>query len=160
MPSTSYSAAANTLAALQEELQTEKLQRQLLVSGFMGQTAQHKAKVKQLELKLAKAKADLKAMGSLASTSQIHQAETHLPIQPPLMPEMPKFQSTEEEKQPRLALGDLDIREQMEQEEGLASGRAEGGFKNFPQFCSVPCRASALASDRCSTERIATVLIS
>ncbi|MCO5571523.1 hypothetical protein L7F22_025266 [Adiantum nelumboides] len=46
MPSTSDSAAANTLAALQEELQTEKLQRQLLVSGFMSQTAQHKAKVK------------------------------------------------------------------------------------------------------------------
>ncbi|MCO5584114.1 hypothetical protein L7F22_038037 [Adiantum nelumboides] len=36
VPSTSDSAAINTLAALQEELQTEKLQRQLLVSGFMS----------------------------------------------------------------------------------------------------------------------------
>ncbi|MCO5609643.1 hypothetical protein L7F22_063873 [Adiantum nelumboides] len=90
-PSTSDSAAVNTLAALQEELQTEKLQRQLLVSGFMSPTAQHKAKVKQLELELAQAKAILEAVGSLASTSQIHQAETHLPIQRPLMPEMPEF---------------------------------------------------------------------
>ncbi|MCO5563850.1 hypothetical protein L7F22_017499 [Adiantum nelumboides] len=57
--STSDSATANTLAALQEELQTEKLQRQLLVSGFMIQTAQHEAKVKQLELELAQAKDDL-----------------------------------------------------------------------------------------------------
>ncbi|MCO5578009.1 hypothetical protein L7F22_031847 [Adiantum nelumboides] len=39
------SAIANTLAALQEELQIEKLQRQLLVSGFMSQTAQHEAKL-------------------------------------------------------------------------------------------------------------------
>ncbi|MCO5552280.1 hypothetical protein L7F22_005792 [Adiantum nelumboides] len=46
IPSTSDSASANTLAALQEELQTEKLQRQLLVSGFMSQTVQHEAKVK------------------------------------------------------------------------------------------------------------------
>ncbi|MCO5580930.1 hypothetical protein L7F22_034804 [Adiantum nelumboides] len=114
--STSDSATANTLAALQEELQTEKLQRQLLVSGFMSQTAQHEAKVKQLELELAQAKADLEAVGSLVSTSQIHQAETHLHIQQPLMPEMPEFQSPQEEEQPRPVPGALDIREQMEQE--------------------------------------------
>ncbi|MCO5606048.1 hypothetical protein L7F22_060235 [Adiantum nelumboides] len=125
-PSTSDSAAANTLAALQEELQTEKLQRQLLVSGFMSQTVQHEAKVKQLELELAQAKADLEAVGSLASTSQIHQAKTHLHIQQPLMPEMPKFQSPEEEEQPRLAPGALDIREQMEQEvEDMSKGPAK-----------------------------------
>ncbi|MCO5605598.1 hypothetical protein L7F22_059781 [Adiantum nelumboides] len=104
-PSTSDSATANTLAALQEELQTEKLQRQLLVSGFMSQTAQHEAKVKQLELELAQAKAKLEAVGSRASTSQIHQAETHLQFQQPLMPEMPKFQSPKEEEQPRPAPG-------------------------------------------------------
>ncbi|MCO5577929.1 hypothetical protein L7F22_031764 [Adiantum nelumboides] len=45
-PSTSDSAAADTLATLQEELQMEKLQRQLLVSGFMSQTVQHEAEVK------------------------------------------------------------------------------------------------------------------
>ncbi|MCO5577996.1 hypothetical protein L7F22_031834 [Adiantum nelumboides] len=44
VPSTSDSATANTLVALQEELQIENLQRQLLVSGFMSQTAQHEAK--------------------------------------------------------------------------------------------------------------------
>ncbi|MCO5593285.1 hypothetical protein L7F22_047293 [Adiantum nelumboides] len=48
-PSTSDSATLNTMAVLQAEIQTEKLQRQLLVSGFMSQTAQHEAKVKQLE---------------------------------------------------------------------------------------------------------------
>ncbi|MCO5595570.1 hypothetical protein L7F22_049615 [Adiantum nelumboides] len=128
IPSISDSATANTLAALQEELQTEKLQKQLLVSGFMSQTVQHKAKVKQLELELAQAKANLElqkqqtevlskgkeAVGSLASTSQIHQAKTHLHIQQPLMPEMPEFQSPQEEEQSRPAPGALDIREQME----------------------------------------------
>ncbi|MCO5568611.1 hypothetical protein L7F22_022310 [Adiantum nelumboides] len=79
-PSTSDSAALNTLAALQAELQTKKLQRQLLVSGFMSQIAQHEARVKQLEGELAKAKAELAAVGSLASTSEIQQAETHEPI--------------------------------------------------------------------------------
>ncbi|MCO5548009.1 hypothetical protein L7F22_001465 [Adiantum nelumboides] len=62
IPSTSDSATANTLATLQEELQTEKLQRQLLVSGFMTQTAQHKAKMKQLELELAQARGKNKAL--------------------------------------------------------------------------------------------------
>ncbi|MCO5583441.1 hypothetical protein L7F22_037352 [Adiantum nelumboides] len=53
------SATMNTLTALQEELQTKKIQRQLLVSGFMSQTAQHEAKVKQLEQDLAQEKAKL-----------------------------------------------------------------------------------------------------
>ncbi|MCO5587752.1 hypothetical protein L7F22_041704 [Adiantum nelumboides] len=57
--STSDSATMNTITALQEELQIEKLQRQLLVSGFMSQTAQHEAKVKELEQELAQAKAKL-----------------------------------------------------------------------------------------------------
>ncbi|MCO5590361.1 hypothetical protein L7F22_044331 [Adiantum nelumboides] len=123
--STSANATANTLAAVQEELQTEKLHRQLLVSSFMSHTAQHEAKVKQLELKLAQAKADLElqkqqsevlskgkeAVGSLASTSQIRQAEIHLHIQLPLMPEMPEFPSTQEEEQQRPAPGALDVRE-------------------------------------------------
>ncbi|MCO5568621.1 hypothetical protein L7F22_022320 [Adiantum nelumboides] len=92
----------------------------------MSQTTQHEAKVKQLELELAKAKADLEAVGSLASTSQIHQAETHLPIQPPLMPEMPEFHSAKEEEQPRPTPGALDIREQMEQEiEDMPKGPAK-----------------------------------
>ncbi|MCO5575260.1 hypothetical protein L7F22_029060 [Adiantum nelumboides] len=74
-------------------------------------TAQHEAKVKQLELELAQGKANLElqrqqgevlikgkeAVRSLASTSQIHQAETHLHIQLPLMHEMPEF-SDEENK--------------------------------------------------------------
>ncbi|MCO5578167.1 hypothetical protein L7F22_032005 [Adiantum nelumboides] len=125
-PSTSDSAALNTLAALQAELNTEKLQRQLLVSGFMSQTAQHKAKVKQLEEELAKAKAELAAVGSLASTSKIQQAETHVHIQSPQLPEMPEFQSIEEEQQQRPAPGALDIREEIEQEiEDLQEGPAK-----------------------------------
>ncbi|MCO5557957.1 hypothetical protein L7F22_011531 [Adiantum nelumboides] len=140
VPSTSDSATANTLAALQEELQTEKLQRQLLVSGFMSQTAQHEAKVKQLELELARARANLElqkqqsevlskgkeVVGSLTSTSQIHQAETHLHIQLPLMLEMPEFLGTQEEEQPRPALEALDVREQIEQEiEDMPKGPAK-----------------------------------
>ncbi|MCO5555427.1 hypothetical protein L7F22_008972 [Adiantum nelumboides] len=125
-PSTSHSTALNTLAALQAKLQTEKLQRQLLVSGFMSQTAQHEAKVKQLEEELAKAKAELAAVGSLASTSHIQQAETHVPTQLPQLPEMPEFQGTEQEEQQRPAPGDLDIREEIEQEiEGLPEGPAK-----------------------------------
>ncbi|MCO5611475.1 hypothetical protein L7F22_065728 [Adiantum nelumboides] len=142
MPSTSASAAANTMAALQEELRTEKLQRQLLVSGFMSQTAQHEAKVKQLKSKLAKAKANLEAVGSLASTSQIHQAKTHLPIQPPLMPEMPEFQSTEEEEQPRPVPGALDIREQMEQE---VEDMPEGPGKEYLLYEKKVMESAALA---------------
>ncbi|MCO5578423.1 hypothetical protein L7F22_032265 [Adiantum nelumboides] len=125
-PSTSDSAALNTLAALQAELNTEKLQRQLLVSGFMSQTAQHEAKVKQLEEELAKAKAELAAVGSLASTSEIQQAEAHVHIQPPQLPKMPEFQGIEEEQQQRPAPGALDIREEIEQEiEDLPEGPAK-----------------------------------
>ncbi|MCO5558512.1 hypothetical protein L7F22_012097 [Adiantum nelumboides] len=125
-PSTSDSAALNTLAALQAELNTKKLKRQLLVSGFMSQTTQHEAKVKQLNEELAKAKADLTAVGSLASTSQFQQAETHEPIQPPQLPEMLEFQGIEEEEQQRPAPGVLDIREEIEQElEDLPEGPAK-----------------------------------
>ncbi|MCO5583544.1 hypothetical protein L7F22_037455 [Adiantum nelumboides] len=106
--STSDSAIVNNLTALQEELQIEKLQKQLLVSGFMSQVAQDEAKVKQLEQELAQAKAKLEiqrkqnealnkekdAMGSLASTSQISQAETHLHVQLPQMPDMPDLPGT------------------------------------------------------------------
>ncbi|MCO5552095.1 hypothetical protein L7F22_005605 [Adiantum nelumboides] len=141
-PSTSDSAAINTLAALQEELQTEKLQRQLLVSGFMSQTAQHEAKVKQLEEELAKAKAELEAVGSLASTSQIHQAETHLPIQLPQVPEMPEFQGTEEEEQQRPAPVALDIREQMEQE---IEDLPEGPAKEYLMYKKKVMESAALA---------------
>ncbi|MCO5615166.1 hypothetical protein L7F22_069455 [Adiantum nelumboides] len=49
--STFNSATMNTLTALQEELQTEKLHRQLLVYRFMTQTVAHEAKiVKSLNL--------------------------------------------------------------------------------------------------------------
>ncbi|MCO5611257.1 hypothetical protein L7F22_065509 [Adiantum nelumboides] len=51
------------------------------------------------------------AVGSHASTSQIHQAEIHLHIQLPLMPEMPEFSGTEEEEQQRPAPGALDVKE-------------------------------------------------
>ncbi|MCO5604734.1 hypothetical protein L7F22_058904 [Adiantum nelumboides] len=137
--STLDSATVNTLVALQEELQTEKLQRQLLVFGFMSQIAQHEAKVKELEQELAQAKAKLEyqkhkiealnkgkeAVGSLASTSQISQAKTHLHIQLPPMSEMPNFPSTQEEEQQRPVPGALDVREELKQEiedmpEGLA----------------------------------------
>ncbi|MCO5578204.1 hypothetical protein L7F22_032042 [Adiantum nelumboides] len=141
-PSTSSSVAANMLAALQEELQMEKLQRQLIVSGFMSQAAQHEAKVKQLEEELARAKAELEAVGSLASTSQIHQAETHLPIQPPQMPELPEFQGTKEKEQPRPAPGALDIREQMEQR---IEDMPEGPAKEYLMYEKKVIESTALA---------------
>ncbi|MCO5584281.1 hypothetical protein L7F22_038205 [Adiantum nelumboides] len=141
-PSTSDSAALNTLAALQAELQIEKLQRQLLVSGFMSQTAQHKAKVKQLEEELAKAKAELAAMGSLASTSYIQQAKTHVPIQPPQLPEMPEFQGIEEEEQQRPARGALDIREDIEQE---IEDLPEGPAKEYLMYEKKVMQSAALA---------------
>ncbi|MCO5562757.1 hypothetical protein L7F22_016389 [Adiantum nelumboides] len=108
----------------------------------MSQTAQHEAKVKQLELELAKAKADLEAVGSLTSTSQIHQTETHLPIQQPLMLEMPEFQCTKEEEQPRPALGALDIREQMEQE---IEDMPEGPAKEYLMYEKKVMELTALA---------------
>ncbi|MCO5547170.1 hypothetical protein L7F22_000613 [Adiantum nelumboides] len=141
-PSTLDSAALNTLAALQAELQTEKLQRQLLVSRFMSQTAQHKAKVKQLKEELAKAKADLQAVGSLASTSHIQQAETHVPIQLPQLPEMPEFQGTEEEEQQRPAPGALDIREEIEQE---VEDMPEGPTKEYLRYEKKVMQSAALA---------------
>ncbi|MCO5612812.1 hypothetical protein L7F22_067083 [Adiantum nelumboides] len=141
-PSTSDTAALNTLAALQEELQTEKLQRQLLVFGFMSQMAQHEAKVKQLEEELTKAKVELEAMGSLASTSHIHQAETHVPIQPSQLPEMPEFQGTEEEEQLRPAPGALDIREEMEQE---IEDLPEGPAKEYLMYKKKVMQSAALA---------------
>ncbi|MCO5612841.1 hypothetical protein L7F22_067112 [Adiantum nelumboides] len=108
----------------------------------MSQTAQHELKVKQLEEELAKAKAELEAVGSLASTSQIHQAETHLPIQPPQMPELPEFQGTEEEEQPRPAPRDLDIREQMEQ--GIED-MPEGPAKEYLMYEKKVMESAALA---------------
>ncbi|MCO5548574.1 hypothetical protein L7F22_002034 [Adiantum nelumboides] len=141
-PSTFDSAALNTLAALQAELQTKKLQRQLLVSGFMSQTAQHEAKVKQLEEELAKAKAELAAVGSLASTSHIQQAETHVPIQPPQLPEMPEFQGIEEEEQQRPAPGALDIREEIEQE---IEDFLEGPAKEYLMYEKKVMQLAALA---------------
>ncbi|MCO5587134.1 hypothetical protein L7F22_041081 [Adiantum nelumboides] len=141
-PSTSDSATLNTLAALQAELQIEKLQRQLLVSGFMSQTAQHEAKVKQLEEELAKAKAELAAVGSLASTSHIQQAETHVPIQPPQLPEMSEFQGTEEEEQQRPAPGALDIREEIEQE---IEDLPEGPAKEYLLYKKKVMQSAALA---------------
>ncbi|MCO5612985.1 hypothetical protein L7F22_067258 [Adiantum nelumboides] len=141
-PSTLDSAALNTLAALHAELQTEKLQRQLLVSGFMSQTAQHEARVKQLEEELAKAKADLQAVGSLASTSHIQQAETHELIQPPQLPEMPEFQGIEEEEQQRPAPGALDIREEIEQE---VEDLPEGPAKEYLMYEKKVMQSAALA---------------
>ncbi|MCO5573101.1 hypothetical protein L7F22_026866 [Adiantum nelumboides] len=94
--------------------------------NLIRDTAQHEAKVKQLKEELAKAKAELAAVGSLASTSHIQQAETHVPIQPPQLLEMPEFQGTEEEEQQRPAPGALDIREEIEQEiEDLPEGPAK-----------------------------------
>ncbi|MCO5606570.1 hypothetical protein L7F22_060758 [Adiantum nelumboides] len=141
-PSTSDSVAANTLAALQEELQTKELQRQLLISGFMSQTAQHEAKVKQLEEELARAKAELEVVGSLTSTSHIHQAETHVPIQPPQMLELPEFQGTKEEEQLRPAQGALDIREQMEQE---IEDMPEGPAKEYLMYKKKVMESATLA---------------
>ncbi|MCO5601366.1 hypothetical protein L7F22_055486 [Adiantum nelumboides] len=71
-------------------------------------TAQHEAKVKQLEQKLTQAKAELElqrqqnealnkdkeAMGTLAPTSHISQAETHVHVQLPYMPDMPDLPGT------------------------------------------------------------------
>ncbi|MCO5575759.1 hypothetical protein L7F22_029563 [Adiantum nelumboides] len=132
----------NTLTTLQEELQTEKLQRQLLVSGFMTQTTQHKAKVKELEQKLAQAKVELeiqrqrdeslnkekKTVGSLASTTQINQAETHLYVHLPPMLDMPDFQGTShhEEEQQGPVPGALDVRGNLEQNiEDMPEGPAK-----------------------------------
>ncbi|MCO5603932.1 hypothetical protein L7F22_058088 [Adiantum nelumboides] len=108
----------------------------------MSQTAQHEARVKQLKEELARAKAELAAVGSLASTFQIHQAETHVPIQPPQLPEMPEFQGTEEDEQLRLAPGALNIREKIEQEiEDLPEERA----KEYLMYEKKVTQSAALA---------------
>ncbi|MCO5595517.1 hypothetical protein L7F22_049562 [Adiantum nelumboides] len=155
-PSTSDSAALNTLAALQAELQTEKLQRQLLVSGFMSQTAQHEAKAKQLEEELAKAKAELAAVGSLASISHIQQAETHVPIQPPQLPEMLEFQGTEEEEQQRPARGALDIREEIEQE---IEDLPEGPAKEYREESYAIGGPGILTARRAESQSLSTVVM-
>ncbi|MCO5570646.1 hypothetical protein L7F22_024373 [Adiantum nelumboides] len=59
--STSDSPTLNTLNALQEELQQEKLQRELIVFGMMAQTVAHGVKVRELEQQAAQAKAELEA---------------------------------------------------------------------------------------------------
>ncbi|MCO5614486.1 hypothetical protein L7F22_068769 [Adiantum nelumboides] len=106
----------------------------------MSQIAQHEAKVKELEQELAQAKADLElqkqqnkalnkgkeAVGSLASTSQINQAETHLHVQLPPMMEMPDLPSIHEEEQQGPAPRALDVREELEQEiEDMPKGPAK-----------------------------------
>ncbi|MCO5574758.1 hypothetical protein L7F22_028548 [Adiantum nelumboides] len=134
----------NTLIALQEELQIEKLQRQLLVSGFMTQTAQHEAKVKELEQELAEAKDELKiqrqrnealskekeAVGSLALTTQTSQAETHLHVQLPHMPDMRDLSGTSQhdEEHQGPAPGALDVRGDSEQD---IEDMPEGPSKEF-----------------------------
>ncbi|MCO5588881.1 hypothetical protein L7F22_042842 [Adiantum nelumboides] len=133
----------NTLTTLQEELQTKKLQRQLLVFGFMTQT-QHKTRVKELEQELDQAKANLEiqkqrnevlskekeAVGSLASTSQISQVETHLHVHLPPMPDMPDLPGTSQhdEEHQGLAAGALGVRGDLEQE---IEDMPEGPTKEF-----------------------------
>ncbi|MCO5561196.1 hypothetical protein L7F22_014817 [Adiantum nelumboides] len=129
--STSDSAVLNTLTTLQKELHTEKLQRQLLVSRFMTQKAQHEAKVKELKQELAQAKGELEiqkqrnealskekeAVGSLASTAQTSQAEIHLHVHLPPMPDMPNLPGTSQhdEEHQGPAPGALDVRGDIEQ---------------------------------------------
>ncbi|MCO5555881.1 hypothetical protein L7F22_009425 [Adiantum nelumboides] len=110
----------------------------------------------KLELELAQPKANLElqkqqiealskgkeAVGSLTSTSQIHQAETHLHIQQPLLPERPEFQGPQEEKQPRPTLGALDIKEQIEQE---VEDMPEGPAKKYLLYEKKVMESTALA---------------
>ncbi|MCO5573945.1 hypothetical protein L7F22_027723 [Adiantum nelumboides] len=86
----------------------------------------------ELEQELAQAKSKLElqkqqnkalnkekeVVGSLASTSQISQAETHVHVQLPPMPDMPDLPSTSQhgEEHQGLALGALDVRGDLEQE--------------------------------------------
>ncbi|MCO5592774.1 hypothetical protein L7F22_046777 [Adiantum nelumboides] len=135
----SYNTVKSTLTAL---LQNQESASAVPSTSDSATTAQHEAKVKQLELELARAKADLEAVGSLVSTSQIHQAETHLHIQQPLMLEMPEFQSPQEEEQPRPAPEALDIREQMEQE---VEDMPEGPAKKYLLYKKKVMESAALA---------------
>ncbi|MCO5599270.1 hypothetical protein L7F22_053371 [Adiantum nelumboides] len=66
--SISDSATINTLQALQEELQQEKLQRQLLVSRMMTQMTANELKMKELEQQLAQAKTELQSQKELNDT--------------------------------------------------------------------------------------------
>ncbi|MCO5560967.1 hypothetical protein L7F22_014587 [Adiantum nelumboides] len=156
----------NTLMALQEELQIEKLQRQLLVSGFMSQTAQHEARVKQLEHELAQAKAELElqkkhnealnkekeAVGSLVSTSQISQAKIHVHVQLPPMPYLPDLPGTshhyKEHQGP--APGALDVRGDLEQEiEDMPKGPAKEFLLHKKKVTESAALAFLLLEEQC-----------
>ncbi|MCO5610158.1 hypothetical protein L7F22_064393 [Adiantum nelumboides] len=143
--STSNNAALNTLTALQEELHTEKLQRQLLVSRFMTQTTEHETRVKELEQELAQAKVELEiqkqrnqalskekeAVDSLASTAQTSQAENHLHVHLPPIPDMPDLPGTSQhdEEHQGPAPGALDVRGDIEQNiEDMPEGPAKDFF--------------------------------
>ncbi|MCO5596695.1 hypothetical protein L7F22_050763 [Adiantum nelumboides] len=66
----------------------------------------------------------------------------HLHIQQPIMPEMPEFQGTQEEEQPRPAPGALDIREQIEQE---VEDMSEGPAKEYLLYEKKVMESAALA---------------
>ncbi|MCO5613456.1 hypothetical protein L7F22_067732 [Adiantum nelumboides] len=136
----SYNTVKNTLTALLQN--QEPAAAAPSTSDSAALNTLHKAKVKQLEEELAKAKVELEAVGSLASTSQIHQAETHVPIQPPQVPEMPEFQGIEEEEQLRPTPGALDIREEMEQE---IEDLPEGPAKEYLMYEKKVMESAALA---------------
>ncbi|MCO5594015.1 hypothetical protein L7F22_048034 [Adiantum nelumboides] len=122
----------------------------------MSQTAQHEAKVKQLELKLAQAKADLglqkqqiealnkgkEVVGPLASISQISQAEIHLHIQLPPMPKIPDFSSTQEEEQQGPAPRALDVKEKLKQR---IEDMLEGPAKEYLLYEKKVMESTALA---------------
>ncbi|MCO5599987.1 hypothetical protein L7F22_054095 [Adiantum nelumboides] len=92
----------------------------------MTQTAMHKAKAKDLEQELVKAKVDLEIqkqknealnkgkeeMGSLTHTMQISETKTHLHVQLPHMPDMPNLLGTSQhdEEQQGPAPGNLDVK--------------------------------------------------
>ncbi|MCO5578062.1 hypothetical protein L7F22_031900 [Adiantum nelumboides] len=142
--STSDSATLNTLNTLQEEIQQEKLQRQLLISGIMTQTAAHKAKVKELEQQLAQAKAKLEmqkqanetlskekeAVGSLDQSMQISTAKTHLHVHLPHMPDMLDMlgSSQHEEEGQGIAPKTLDVKDDITQ---TIEDMPEGPAKEF-----------------------------
>ncbi|MCO5593872.1 hypothetical protein L7F22_047891 [Adiantum nelumboides] len=136
---TSYNTIKNALTSLLQNQEPAAATPSTLDSAA---TAQHEAKVKQLEEELARAKAELEAVGSLASTSQIHQAETHVSIQPPQVPEMPELHGIEEEEQLRPAQGALDIREQMELE---TEDMPEGLAKEYLMYEKTVMESAALA---------------
>ncbi|MCO5605219.1 hypothetical protein L7F22_059399 [Adiantum nelumboides] len=119
--STSDSATLRTLIAMQEQLQTEKLQRQLLVSGFMTQTAQHEVRVKKL-----------------------NQAEIHLHVHLQPMPDMPDLPSTSQhdEEQQGPPPGALDVRGDLEQD---IENMPEGSAKEFLLHEKKVMESAALA---------------